>query len=163
MGIEIERRFLVNNNKWQNYATESHHLRQGYLAANILEWTVRIRISDNNKAWITLKAPKEGIIHHEFEYLIPIEDAEQLWLLSLYKLEKIRYELCIDNEDWVVDCFEGENSSLIIAEVELRSANKEIKRPDWCGQEITGQNQFSNAALAKRPISVFPVKNRLPE
>ncbi len=160
MGLEIERRFLVKGDGWKKNSIKSENLEQGYLIINKKDWTVRVRVSSEEKAWITLKSPLDGIISHEFEYQIPKEDANSLLALANYRIEKIRYQLDLTHGNWIVDCFEGENAPLIIAEVELVNANLEIEKPDWCGQEITENKELSNAALAKTPISRWTTSNR---
>ena len=161
MGIEIERRFLVENEDWKSKVTLIENFSQAYLNSNIDEWATRIRIVDNNKAYITLKSSLSRLINYEFEYSIPTKDAIELIKLSKYKITKTRYQLVINKKNWVVDLFYGSNSSLKIAEIELNSEFEEIQVPSWCGQEITGVKSLSNASLAKTPISQLSVKNRM--
>jgi len=101
------------------------------------------------------------LVNHEFEYSIPIKDAIELLNLSKYKITKTRHNLKFNNKNWVVDSFEGSNSSLKIAEIELNSESEEIQLPSWCGQEITGIKSLSNASLAKTPISKLSIKDRI--
>ena len=161
MGIEIERRFLVENNDWKNHVILSESFSQAYLNSIGDEWTTRIRIIDNNKGYITLKSSLNGLINYEFEYSIPRKDAIELIQLSKYKITKIRYQLKINKKNWVVDVFEKSNSGLKIAEIELNSESEEIRVPSWCGQEITGIKSLSNASLAKAPISELSVEDRI--
>ena len=161
MGIEIERRFLVENNDWKNQVILSESFSQAYLNSSIDEWTTRVRIIDNNKGYITLKSSLNGLINYEFEYSIPRKDAIELIQLSKYKITKIRYQLKINKKNWVVDVFEKSNSGLKIAEIELNSESEEIRVPSWCGQEITGIKSLSNASLAKAPISELSVEDRI--
>ena len=161
MGIEIERRFLVENNDWKNQVILSESFRQAYLNSRIDEWATRVRIIDNNKGYITLKSSLNGLINYEFEYSIPRKDAIELIQLSKYKITKIRYQLKINQKNWVVDVFEKSNSGLKIAEIELNSESEEIRVPSWCGQEITGIKSMSNASLAKAPISELSVEDRI--
>ena len=161
MGIEIERRFLVKNEDWQSKVILSEALIQAYLTSNSDEWTIRVRIIDNNKAYLTLKSSLNGLINYEYEYPIPINDAIELLNLSKYKITKTRHNLKFNNKNWVVDSFEGSNSSLKIAEIELNSESEEIQIPSWCGQEITGIKSLSNASLAKTPISDLSLKDRI--
>ena len=161
MGIEIERRFLVENNDWKNQVILSQSFSQAYLNSTGDEWTTRVRIIDNNKGYITLKSSLNGFINHEFEYSIPRKDAIELIQLSKYKITKIRYQLKINKKNWVVDVFEKSNSGLKIAEIELNSESEEIRVPSWCGQEITGIKSLSNASLAKAPISELSVEDRI--
>ncbi|WP_320666521.1 CYTH domain-containing protein [Prochlorococcus sp. MIT 1307] len=161
MALEIERRFLVKGQEWKTIARNAQHFRQGYLVTSVKSWTVRVRIIEQEKAWLTLKSPAGGIARHEFEYLIPLDDAESLWDQALYKLTKTRYELRLNGFDWVIDCFEDQNAPLVIAEVELTSHNQAIEKPNWCYQEVTALQKLSNAALAQDPVSNWSIENRL--
>tara|TARA_Y100001968_G_scaffold242310_1_gene225951 strand:- start:341 stop:841 length:501 start_codon:yes stop_codon:yes gene_type:complete len=161
MGIEIERRFLVTNEDWKSEVRLSAGLNQAYLNSKADEWATRVRIIDNKKAYLTLKSSLNGLSNYEFEYSIPIKDAIELIKLSKYKITKTRYQLKINKKYWVVDVFDGTNSSLKIAEIELNSESEEIQVPSWCGQEITGIKSLSNASLAKTPISKVSVKDRI--
>ena len=161
MGIEIERRFLVENEDWKYHATHSEDFYQVYLNSNLDEWSTRVRIIDNKKAYISLKSQLNSSTNYEFEYLIPIKDAVELIKLSKYKITKTRYQITINKKHWIVDIFGGSNSSLKIAEIELNHQNEKIQIPSWCNQEITGIKSLSNASLARTPISELSVKDRL--
>ena len=163
MNIEIERRFLVEGNDWRKFAGDGQKLKQAYLTSSINNWTIRVRIIEDKEGFLTLKKKADGIANNEFEYSIPIQDAIELINLSKYKIIKTRYQLKINTQNWVVDIFDGSNSSLKIAEIELNSEYDEIQVPSWCGQEITGIKSLSNASLAKTPISQLSVKNRIKE
>ena len=153
MAIEIERRFLVKGFKWEKFVKSEIKIRQGYFPTEIKKWSIRIRIIDNKESLITVKSSKNDVENYEFEYKIPIHDAEKMWDLLEYKIVKTRYSLILEDGDWVIDCFEEANKPLIIAEVELSSKNDEIEIPSWCIKEITGDKSLSNAALAKEPIA----------
>ena len=161
MGIEIERRFLVENEDWKSQVIRSEEFSQAYLNSSLDEWATRVRIIDKKKSYITLKSSLNGLINYEFEYSIPIKDAVELIHLSKYKVTKTRYQLKINKKIWVVDFFYGSNSSLKIAEIELNSESEEIQVPSWCGEEITGIKSLSNASLAITPISQLSVKDRM--
>ena len=161
MGIEIERRFLVENEDWKFQIMLSEDFSQAYLNSIVDEWATRVRIIENKKAYITLKSSLNGFTNHEFEYSIAIKDAIELLTLSKYKITKTRYQLKINKKIWVVDLFDESNSSLKIAEIELSSESEKINIPSWCGKEITGIKSLSNAALAKTPISEISVKDRM--
>ena len=156
MPLEIERRFLVRSEGWRTLAGAPQSLRQGYLATSEQGITVRMRIRAEQAAWLTLKAPAADFASHEFEYPLPLDDAEALWELAPHRLTKIRYGLDLPGGDWVVDCFTGENAPLVLAEVELPSMQTAVVIPDWCGQEITGDKRWSNAALALQPMKLWP-------
>ena len=161
MGIEIERRFLVESEDWKSQIILSEDFSQAYLNSCIDEWVTRIRVIDNKKSYITLKSSLNELINYEFEYSIPLKDARELIKLSKYKIMKTRHKIITNKKNWVVDLFEGSNSSLKIAEIELKSEFEEIQIPSWCGKEITGIKSFSNASLAKTPISQLSVKDRM--
>ncbi|WP_413323824.1 CYTH domain-containing protein [Synechococcus sp. MIT S9503] len=161
MPLEIERRFLVTGSGWRVHAGEPQHLRQGYLASSEQGFTVRVRLRADGKAWLTLKTPAEGIARHEFEYELPSDESETLWSLVPHRLIKTRYALSFPGGDWVVDCFEADNAPLVLAEVELGNAEDPFERPEWCGLEVTGDGQLSNAALAHQPVSSWTRAMRL--
>ncbi|WP_269604265.1 CYTH domain-containing protein [Prochlorococcus marinus] len=161
MGIEIERRFLVKNEDWKSQAILSEGFSQAYLNSSPDEWATRVRLIENKQAYITLKSSLNGLTNYEFEYSIPTKDAIELIKLSKYKITKTRYQLNINNKNWIVDLFDGSNSPLKIAEIELNYESEKIKIPSWCGQEITGIKSLSNVSLAKTPISQLSVKDRM--
>ena len=162
MALEIERRFLIASEGWRSLASTSRPLRQAYLAASADGVTVRVRLAGEDQAWLTLKAAadRSGLVRHEFEYAIPVKDAEALWSLAPHRLVKSRYVLDLDGGDWVVDCFEADNAPLLIAEVELPQVDSPLRIPDWCGQEITGDGRWSNAQLAHHPLQQWPAAER---
>ena len=160
MGIEIERRFLVENDDWKSQALRSEDFSQVYLNSSLDVWSTRVRIIDNKKAYITLKSSLNASTNHEFEYSIPIKDAIELTKLSKYKITKTRYQIKINKKYWIVDTFWGSNFPLKIAEIELNHQNEKIQIPSWCVQEITGIKSLSNASLARTPISQLSVKER---
>ena len=161
MGIEIERRFLIENEDWRSKVILSEKFYQAYLNSTSDDWTIRVRVIDNNKAFITLKSSINGLVNYEFEYPIPTKDAIELFNLSKYKITKTRYQIKINDKNWVVDSFSGSNSSLKIAEIELSSESEYIQVPAWCGKEITGIKSLSNASLAKTSISKLSIENRI--
>ncbi len=160
MSIEIEKRFLVKGDNWKKHIAYCEEIRQGYLSTNFEEWITRVRIIENKDAFITLKNSISGLINHEFEYIIPIEDAEFIWNKSKKKLRKKRYHLTLSNGYWIVDCFSEANSPLVIAEVELATTETVVIKPSWCDVEITGRKELTNAALASFPISHWSSKNK---
>ncbi len=161
MGIEIERRFLVQNESWRSRIILSEDFIQGYLNSHPEDLAVRVRISNNKEGFLTLKSSIDGLISKEFEYPIPIEDAYGLMELSKYKLCKTRYQLKLNNKNWIVDSFKNLNSPLVLAEIELDSLSEKVEIPSWCGREITGIKSLSNAFLAKTPISSLSLNDRL--
>ncbi len=161
MALEVERRFLVEGEQWRELAGQAVWLSQGYLTSHKDEWTVRVRINSRGQAWLTMKFQAEGFATYEFEYPIPTVDAESILELIPKKIVKTRYAINLNQGKWVVDCFEGENAPLIIAEVEIANTEAIIEQPTWCGKEITGEYLWSNAALAQNPISEWSIESRL--
>ena len=160
MGLEIERKFIVKSNEWKKFSTEPQQLQQGYLSTDFEEWVIRLRIINYQTAKITLKARKDEISNHEFEYSIPFEDGMNIWNLITRKIIKKRYELNFCSQKWIVDVFGGKNHPLVLAEVELDSKNELVKKPTWCTSEVTSIKKFSNAALAQFPIANWSSKER---
>jgi CYTH domain-containing protein len=169
MALEIERRFLVctgpdgSATPWGPHVTWKARLQQGYLSASADGFTTRVRSNGCGGAWLTLKCgtpASDGLVRHEFEYPIPAADAEALLELCPSALRKWRYGLDLPGGDWVLDVFEDANAPLVIAEVELASPTQPVAVPPWCGQEITGQGRFSNAALAVSPVAGWPEAER---
>jgi CYTH domain-containing protein len=168
MALEIERRFLVHNRAWQSLVKWEAVIQQGYLLSQEDGLTTRVRLQKQEygswQAWLTIKARSyaggPAYARLEFEYPIPVEDAKELLLLSPWRLSKKRYGLRLSDGDWVLDVFDGPNSPLVIAEVELEDSEVRISIPKWCGQEVTGRHQFSNAALARTPFQAWNQKDR---
>ena len=153
MALEIERRFLVVSDDWKLLAREPQLLRQAYLTTDQEAFIVRIRILGDEAAWLTVKLFAEGFSSHEFEYGIPMEDAEQLWRLCPHRIRKTRFALDLTGERWVVDCFEDANFPLVLAEVELPGETAPLTIPPWCGRELTGDMRWSNVSLAIRAMN----------
>ena len=152
--IEIERRFLLCNDSWRKSVCETLLLQQGYLSVE-KDRTIRVRIS-GNRAWLTLKGHLSAISRHEFEYEIPLSDAQTM-LASMcpFKVEKQRHIVDYQGFTFEIDEFFGENAPLILCELELLSETAEYPRPDWLGEEITSDGRFSNAYLSKHPFSTW--------
>ena len=161
MALEIERRFLVAGEAWCQHQRWTADLRQGYLTSAADGLTLRVRSDGRGAAWLTLKLPAAGIARHEFEYAIPEADAAVLLDQCPVALEKCRHGLDLPGGDWVLDVFAGANAPLVIAEVELVSADQPVLIPPWCAVEITGVGAFSNAALAAHPFARWPEAERL--
>jgi len=162
MGIETERRFIVTGDNWKCLTKESQSIHQGYLVSEKEGWTIRIRIINEKESWITLKYPLSELSRHEFEYLIPLQEAIEIMQITKYKVNKIRYLLNLKPGTWVVDCFKENNYPLVLAEVELDSPQENITTPKWCFKEVTGLEELNNASLAQRPISNWTLdKKRL--
>lgn len=151
MGVEIERKFLVQGNHWRSLAPGTLY-RQGYLASGAGK-TVRVRLAGET-GYITIKGATTGIARSEYEYVIPQQDAAELLdtLCDRPLIEKIRYRIPIDSLVWEVDEFLGENQGLIMAEVELQDDRQEIKLPDWIGEEVSHDPRYYNSNLSKHPF-----------
>ena len=152
MAKEIERKFLVQAS-WQPQ-DEGIKIAQGHLST-VPERTVRVRIK-GDKGYLTIKGKNQGISRAEFEYEIPIGDAEELLKLAEQPiLSKTRYLEQHGNRLWEIDVFAGENQGLVVAEVELPDEQAEFSRPDWLGQEVSGDVRYYNANLIKKPFSLW--------
>ena len=153
MAIEIERKFLVDKNKWQLLQKpEGKGYRQGYVSSDAAT-TVRVRIG-GQKGFIAIKGSNTGITRTEFEYEIPAEDAEQL--LSRFcsnVVSKTRYKIWFQHKLWEVDQFHGENDGLIVAEIELANEGEPFERPDWVTEEVSEDPRYYNANLALFPYT----------
>jgi adenylate cyclase len=150
MATEIERKFLVKNLSCIAGRAGVAY-RQGYLCSG-RGVTVRVRIG-GDKAYITVKGPPTGISRDEFEYPIPVPDAEQI-LASLCTggvVCKTRYRVPQGDLTWEIDVFEGDNAGLVIAEVELLAEDHPVSLPAWVGAEVSADRRYSNAALAQMP------------
>lgn len=160
MATEIERKFLLADATWRVQVVRSLRLAQGYLGGE--RASVRVRIGGES-AWLTIKARVSGASRTEFEYVIPLADAEQLLAeLSLPgRVEKIRHHVEVGGMLWEIDEFLAENSGLIVAEIELPSADLDFERPAWLGAEITDQQRYYNSALAQRPYSAWHPAERM--
>ena len=127
-------------------------MKQGYLSVDPHR-TVRIRI-EGESAWITIKGKLTNITRPEFEYRIPLAEAEEIMQLIHYPpVEKVRYRVEVGGVRWDVDEFRGENAGLIIAEIELDNEEQQFTRPEWLGEEVTHDKRYYNYNLAKRPFS----------
>lgn len=151
MPLEIERKFLVTSNTWRAGA-RACSIRQGYLCLGD-DTTVRIRIA-GVEAFITVKSKTEGLSRAEFEYAIPLPDAETMLdtLCARPLIEKTRYSVEHAGKAWTIDVFEGENDGLVMAEVELDGTDEHVILPDWVGEEVTYDPRYRNSALVLAPL-----------
>ncbi len=152
MAHEIERKFLVNGEAWRALA-EGTHYRQGYLST-VKERTVRVR-TINDKGFLTVKGITRGISRLEFEYEIPVAEAKQMLddLCEQPLVEKSRYKIEQGGLTWEVDEFFGVNQGLIVAEVELSTEDQEYEKPEWIGDEVSGDPRYFNSNLIKHPFT----------
>lgn len=155
MGLEIERKFLVNGDEWREAARgKGREIRQGYLAAGPV--AVRVRVA-GRRAFIAVKGPKSGYSRLEFEYPVPLADAEAMLkqLCGDLIVEKTRYEIPCEHGVWEVDEFHGANRGLVVAEIELSRPDAPVVPPPWVGAEVSGDPRYANSMLAARPFSTW--------
>jgi adenylate cyclase len=153
MALEIERKFRVAGDGWKPLVTRTRRLRQAYLTKNG-PLSIRVRIDADETGTLTIKAAHSGMERHEYEYAIPLADAEELIRQREGSvISKVRHIVPIGGLNWEVDVFDGENAGLVIAEVELDRPDRTFERPDWLGEEVTGDRRYYNADLAKRPFT----------
>ena len=153
MPQEIELKFLVKGD-YKKFAMEQIGIKQGYLSS-VRERTVRVRIK-GDKGYLTIKgaADDSGISRYEWEKEIPVNEAEELLKLCEPGLiDKTRYLIPAGEFTFEIDEFHGENKGLIIAEIELRSESDKFPKPDWLGEEVTGDLRYYNSMLIKNPFT----------
>ena len=165
MAIEIERKFLVSGDGWRAAAERSEAMAQGYLnqvdglAGGDLA-SVRVRL-EGPRAALNIKSCEPGRSRQEFEYPLPVEDARALLALCTGgRVEKRRHYVRHGAHLWEVDEFEGDNAGLVVAEIELASADEAFARPDWIGAEVTDAPRYYNLALATRPYAQWSQAER---
>ena len=155
MPLEIERKFLVAHQGWRAASGPGTRLAQGYLCADA-DRTVRIRLA-GEAAWITVKGPSDGISRAEFEYPVPVAEAREMLALCLPSVvEKTRHRLDFKGFTWEIDEFHGDNEGLLLAEVELHSADQSPPLPDWLGPEVSNDPRYANSRLARHPFGRWP-------
>ena len=153
MAVEIERKFLVKNEEWRDSVESSKHIMQGYLATNA-NATVRVRVK-GEQAFLTIKGASQGISRSEYEYPIPVADAE-LMLRDLPVspvIDKVRHDVRCGAHLWELDVFAGANQGLVMAEVELATEDETFELPSWAGDEVTAEPRYYNVNLARNPYS----------
>lgn len=165
MAKEIEHKFLIKNDNWRNSVSRSERITQGYLNQydphiEGPQSSVRVRIGgtvDAPKAWLNIKSATLGIERQEYEYEIPLADAEEM-LATLCKrpqIDKTRHYVTVAAHVWEVDEFHGDNQGLIVAEVELSQVDETFERPDWAGDDVSGDPRYYNSELIKHPFSAW--------
>lgn len=151
--IEIERKFLVKSEKFKEFAFKKTRITQGFLSTNPKR-TVRVRVKgDFGFLTIKGKSNESGTSRFEWEKEIPVTEAQEL--LKLCKkgiIDKIRYEIKVDEFIYEVDEFLGKNKGLIIAEIELNNEHEAFRKPNWLYIEVTGQNKYYNSQLSLLPF-----------
>jgi CYTH domain-containing protein len=148
MAKEIERKFLVASETWRKKAGKGKKIRQAVILSEGDRF-LRIRAIDGRRARLTLKIGISGLSRHEFEYDVPIDDAEELLdLANGGRISKTRYEVRHAGYTWEIDVYDGELEGLVVAEVEMKSEQDQPELPPWLGREVTGDSRYSNQALA---------------
>lgn len=152
MAQEIERKYLLKEDSWRNLAEGTVYC-QGYIATQD-KTTVRVRIV-GQQGYLTIKGASIGYSRLEFEYPIPVEDAQEMLntLCQRPFIEKIRYKIAWGGLIWEIDEFQGLNQGLILAEVELTHSDQDILLPPWIGEEVSHDSRYFNSYLVKHPFS----------
>jgi adenylate cyclase len=154
MAKEIERKFLVHPRKWSDLGA-GLIIRQGYLCVS-KQASVRVRTYGDH-AYVTIKGATSDITRDEYEYEIPLNDANEI-LINLCEhppIEKMRYRIVFKGHTWEVDEFTGANRGLTVAEVELKDAKEHVEIPDWIDREVSGEPRYFNSNLSIKPFSTW--------
>lgn len=152
MAKEIERKFLVKSDGWRAEASSSSRLLQAYIAG-AEDRSVRVRIFDGKRARLTIKIGRQLFSRDEFEYDIPLADAQEMARAPLgVVLEKTRYKIDHQGYTWEVDVYGGAYQGLVVAEVEMEHEGADPALPDWIGREITGDRRYSNLVMATEDL-----------
>jgi len=152
VATEIERKFLVLNDRWRAQAAPAVRYRQGYLSGS-KKSSVRVRI-EGEVARLNIKSATLGVTRREYEYAIPLHDANEMLkdLCDGPLIDKLRYHVQHGAHLWEIDVFEGDNAGLVVAEIELRREDEPFARPDWLGQEVSHDARYYNVCLAQHPF-----------
>jgi len=157
MAVEIERKFLVNRASLV-LPDNGVSIKQGYLPlASGTKTVVRVRIK-GERAYLTVKGANTGASRAEFEYPIPLADADEMLATLCDKplVEKTRYELMVEGHRWELDVFTGDNAGLLVAEIELSAETESFVLPPWVGEEVTGEPRYYNSSLLSLPYKLWP-------
>ena len=156
MAQEIEKKFLVTSTDFKKEATKETRITQGYLSS-VPERTVRVRIK-GTKGFITIKGigNQSGASRYEWEKEIPVSEVEELLkICEPGVIDKTRYEIKSGDYTFEVDEFYGDNDGLIVAEIELKDETDSFNKPQWLGQEVTGDVKYYNSMLMKNPYKTW--------
>lgn len=153
MHLEIERKFLVADDSWKNAAIGNVKIRDGLIASTNGQ-KVRVRISDS-AAMVVLKSRKSGLSRSEYEYPIPLSDAEDIMrtMCTGHILDKTRYFVAHRGETWSVDVYSGLLEGIVIAEIELARPDQNVDLPSWIGREITADSRYRKINLEAQRLS----------
>lgn len=155
MAVEIEHKFLLANDDWRKCVSHSIRYRQGYLSSQPTS-SIRVRTS-NKQAWLNIKSATIGTHRHEYEYEIPLTDADEILneLCRKPLIEKTRYFVQNNGHTWEIDEFDGDNQGLIVAEIELSEIGASFAKPLWLGEEVTHDLRYYNNNLSTNPYSTW--------
>lgn len=155
MGIEIEHKFLVRDDRWRQRVERSVRMRQGYLTSDA-RCSVRVRVA-GGQGFLNIKSGTLGIRRSEYEYPIPLAEAEEILdtLCEQPLLEKTRHFVRFGGHLWEIDEFEGDNAGLIVAEVELSRIDEPFDQPDWLGADVSHDICYYNSQLARHPYRTW--------
>jgi len=151
MAKEIERKFLLKSDTWCDEVDSSCRYAQGYMSSSE-KVSIRIRISDE-KAYLNFKSATLGISRTEYEYEVPLADADDM-LANFCEgplIEKVRYFVKRGDHTWEIDVFEGDNTGLVVAEIELQTEDESFDVPDWIGAEVSDDPRYYNVCLVTHP------------
>ena len=151
MPTEIEHKFLLRDDRWRQQVERSVRIRQGYLTSDA-RCSVRVRVADH-QGFLNIKSGTLGIQRSEYEYAIPLIEAEEILdtLCEQPLLEKTRHFIHCGAHVWEIDEFAGANAGLIVAEVELNRPDESFERPDWAGEDVSHDIRYYNSQLARHP------------
>ena len=150
MAIEIERKFLLKSDAWREQVQKSQRMQQAYLGGT--NCSTRVRIA-GLEAFLNIKSRELGVQRQEFEYPLPLSDAQALMLLAENAgIDKTRHYIKIDSYTFEIDEFLGANLGLIVAELELAEAHADYPKPEWLGAEVTDDACYYNSNLVDRPF-----------
>ena len=153
MAKEIERKFRVRSDEWRSEVASSSSFLQAYIAS-AEDRSVRVRIIDGQKARLTIKIGKNLRARDEFEYEIPLADAQELASTAVgIVLEKTRYKVEHQGYVWEVDVYGGTYDGLVVVEVEMEDEGAQPDLPGWIGPEVTGDSRYSNMVMATEDLS----------
>ena len=168
MPLEIERKFLLASDAWRAHVARSERMAQGYLndAKSVTSGrqnaSVRVRIA-GEAAHLNIKSREAGPSRQEFEYPLPVHEAEALLALCVGgRIDKRRHYVAHEGHLWEIDEFDGDNAGLLVAEIELSAVDEAFAKPDWLGMEVTEQSRYYNLMLAERPYSQWTQEERQP-
>jgi CYTH domain-containing protein len=156
MMIEIERKFLLVSDAYKKVAFKKTRITQGFLSTDP-QRTVRVRIK-GNQGFLTIKGESNstGTSRFEWEKEIDLKEAKELLNICVKGvIDKIRYEVKSNLHTYEIDEFFGENKGLVVAEIELNSEQESFEKPEWLGDEVTGQNKYYNSQLSKLPFTLW--------